>query len=271
MATVKDVISLMEEIAPLKLSDIYCEKYGGCDNSGLLLGDYNKQVFSVLVSLDITSEVAAEAEDIAADMIICHHPLIFNGIKSITKNDPLGKILYRLIKNDIAVYAAHLNFDIAPFGVNRIMADRLELTDCVVMQPTGEETGLGRIGKLPQSLPLKEVARMLEEITGKDNIKVCGEGETVISAVAVVCGAGGDETLLKAAYEGGADLFITSEIKHHIALNATERGIAMIDGGHHATEQIAIPVLAKLLAGYAEKRDIDIEVTESGVNTDPFK
>lgn len=270
MATVQDIIKIIEEIAPIELSKLYCEKYNSYDNSGLILGDVNKEVFSVVVCLDLTREVADEAVDNNADMIISHHPLIFNGLKSITKNDSTGNIIYKLIKNDIAVYAAHLNFDNAPFGVNQILADKLGLVDCKIMQPAGEEAGLGRVGKLQRNYTLKEIFDLLCTILKEDGVKFCGNPDKIINTVGIVCGAGGDMELLDIAYNMGADLYITSEIKHHIALNAKERGIALIDGGHFATENIAIPLLTQLISDYAENDNMDIEVNQSTVNTNPF-
>jgi dinuclear metal center YbgI/SA1388 family protein len=271
MATVKDVISLMEEIAPLNLSDTYGKMYGGSDNSGFLIGDENRQIFSVLTCLDITGAVAAEAEDMGADMIISHHPLIFEGLKSVTRQEPAGNIINRLMKNDIAVYCAHLNFDIAPFGVNQIMADKLGLLNCKVLMPSGEDAGLGRIGTFAKNCSLKEICANLADITGETFIKACGDPDMLVTSAAVVCGAGGgDISLLKAAIKAGADVYITSEIRHHIAVYAREAGIALIDGGHFSTEKVAIPVLTKLLSGYAEKRNMDIEFTESAAETNPF-
>ena len=84
--------------------------------------------------------MAAEAQDINADMIITHHPLIYGGVKSIIKTEPIGKILYKLINNDIAAYSAHLNSDI-PFGVNQILADKLMLTDCRLCFPSRKRRG----------------------------------------------------------------------------------------------------------------------------------
>lgn len=271
MATVKDVISLMEEIAPKKLSDLFCKKYNAYDNSGLLLGDEYKQVFSVLVCLDLTAEVAAEAQDISADMIITHHPLIYGGITRIIKTEPLGKILYKLIGNDIAVYSAHLNFDIAPFGVSQILADKLMLSECKVMLPVEEEAGLGRIGKI-EKCTLKELCDRVSAELNCQNIKVCGNLEKTITTVAVIAGSGGgDEELLKTAADMGADVIITSEVKHHIALAAKELDIAVIDACHHCTENIAIGALTQALNEYAEDANIDIEVTETSVNTNPFE
>ena len=271
MATVRDAMSIMVEIAPPELGRLYCERYKFDDNSGLLLGDENKQIFSVLVCLDITSEVAAEAEDINADMIISHHPLIFEGIKSLTKASPLGRTIYRLIKNDVAVYCAHLNFDVAPYGVGKILADRLELTGCKAILPVDEDAGLGRIGRLNNPMALREFYDLAVEVLGDNSAKLSGDFYKTVSTVAVVPGSGGgDLRLLKTIFDMGADVYITGEIKHHVALAAKELGIALIDGGHHSTEYPAIPALVDMLSEYAERENLEVEFAESKAKTNPF-
>ncbi|NLK17025.1 MAG: Nif3-like dinuclear metal center hexameric protein [Clostridiales bacterium] len=271
MATVRDVISIVEEIAPLELGKSYCERYGARDNSGLLLGDEAKPAFSVLVCLDVTSEVAAEAEDANADMIISHHPLIFDGIKSVTKSSPLGRTLYRLIKSDIAVYCAHLNFDVAPNGVAKILSDKLDLAQCKAILSVGEDAGLGRIGRLSSPMPLREFYDLVVEVLGDSSAKLCGDFYRQVSTVAVAPGScGGDMSLLEAVYEMGADVLVTGEIKHHVALAAKELDVALIDGGHHSTEYPAIRVLVDMLSEYAEKSGLDIEFAESQTMTNPF-
>ncbi len=272
MATVRDVMSILEEIAPLELGRSYCAKYGARDNSGLLLGDETRPVFSVLVCLDVTPEVADEAEDANADMIISHHPLIFDGIKSVTKSSPLGRTLYRLIKSDISVYCAHLNLDVAPNGVAKILADKMGLSDCKAILPVSEDAGLGRIGKLATPMPLREFYDLAVEVLGDSSAKLCGDFYRQIGVAAVAPGScGGDMSLLEAVYEMGADVLLTGEIKHHVALCAKELGITLIDGGHHSTEYPAIPVLVDMLSEYAEKRGLDIEFSESQTKTNPFE
>lgn len=271
MALVKEVISLMDEIAPLSLSDLYCKENGAYDNSGLIIGNEDRHVFTVLCCLDVTSEVALEAVDINAEMIISHHPIIYGGIKNILQNNPLGKTLYTLIKNDISVLSAHLNLDVAPYGINQLFADQLDLTACTELMPINvEDAGLGRVGKYEVPKTLSSICAEIEKFSCT-KVSSIGDLSREITVVAVACGAcGGDEVILQKAVESGAELFITSEIKHHIALLAKELGICVIDAGHYGTEYFAMPLICELLNEYADERQLDIEFIMSEVNTNPF-
>jgi dinuclear metal center YbgI/SA1388 family protein len=114
----KELISFMEKTVPRYLS----EKW---DNAGFLIGDAEKTVRRVLICLDVTSDVVEEAVSKKVDLIISHHPIIFNGLKSITTESPSGKNIIRLIENGVCVYSAHTNLDIAENGVNDTLAKRL--------------------------------------------------------------------------------------------------------------------------------------------------
>lgn len=116
----KDITSFIEAIAPVHLAEEW-------DNVGLMLGSYNKEVKKVLVCLDVTSGVVEEAVNLQADLIISHHPLIFKPIKRLNEEDFKGRLIYRLIKNDISVYSAHTNLDVCSMGINQYLAEKLGL------------------------------------------------------------------------------------------------------------------------------------------------
>jgi len=118
----RDVAELIEGQAPLKLSEEW-------DNVGLLLGSFEQEVRRIMVCVDVTSKVADEAIEKGIDLIVSHHPLIFKGLKRINKEEPKGKIIYRLVKNDISVYSAHTNLDVAHGGINDHLAEIIGLKD----------------------------------------------------------------------------------------------------------------------------------------------
>ena len=125
--TCLDIMRKIEDKYPL----CNCENY---DNAGLIIGRPEKIVNKICLCLDITEEVCSEAVKNSADMIISHHPLIFNGIKKITENDGLGKIIMHLIKNDICVYAAHTNYDSSFDGMNDVICRKLSLENVSVLE-----------------------------------------------------------------------------------------------------------------------------------------
>jgi len=97
------------------------------DNVGLLIGSPSKSVSKILTCLDVTYEVAEEAVQKGCELIVAHHPLIFKSIDRINPTDERGRIIYRLIKNDIALIAAHTNLDAALDGVSFVLAKKLGL------------------------------------------------------------------------------------------------------------------------------------------------
>lgn len=143
--TVKDIVAFMEGIAPGKLAESW-------DNTGLAIGDPNQQVKKVLVALDPLDSVIDEAIEIDADMILTHHPmLLFKKINSITKNDALGRRIYKLIENKIAALSAHTNLDIVKGGINDVLAELIGLSNVEVLEETWAEELKKIIAYVPES------------------------------------------------------------------------------------------------------------------------
>lgn len=128
---IKDLCDALEDLAPLHLQENY-------DNSGLLIGDKNKNVERAIVCLDVTEEILMDAIDENAELIIAHHPLIFKSLKKITGSNMVERIIQKAIKNDIAIYAIHTNLDNVFEGVNHILGQKLGLTDLEILQPKME-------------------------------------------------------------------------------------------------------------------------------------
>jgi dinuclear metal center YbgI/SA1388 family protein len=126
-----EIIQLFEGFSPKSLA------MEG-DKVGLQIGNLSRKVQNVMIALDVLEEVVDEAISKNVQLIIAHHPLIFRPLQRITSEDPSGRLIEKLIKNDIAVYAAHTNLDIAKGGVNDLLADALGLKDTKVLFPTYE-------------------------------------------------------------------------------------------------------------------------------------
>ncbi|NTW31119.1 MAG: Nif3-like dinuclear metal center hexameric protein [Bacteroidetes bacterium] len=125
---IKEIISCIENFAPLRLQELY-------DNSGLIIGDPEDVVSKALICIDVTEEVVNEAIKGKYDLIISHHPLIFGGIKKISKSDLTGKCIIKAINNNIAIYAAHTNLDNILDGVNSILCQKIGLKNFTILKP----------------------------------------------------------------------------------------------------------------------------------------
>ena len=118
-----EIMTKLEQLAPSHLAEDW-------DNTGLLVGSPEQVIHKIIVTLDVDQSVVEQAVSQHADMIIAHHPLIFKSLTAIRADRPLGRLLVELIRNNIAVYAAHTNLDSAPGGVNDLLAQKLGLVNC---------------------------------------------------------------------------------------------------------------------------------------------
>lgn len=134
----------------------YQENY---DNSGLCVGDVNSEITGVLCCIDITNEVLDEALDKNANLIISHHPLIFQGLKSITAKSQTEKLIIKAIKNDLLIYSIHTNADNVFNGVNKKICEKLELEECNILSPLSE-----KLVKLVTFVPNSHVIEVREAI-----------------------------------------------------------------------------------------------------------
>jgi len=125
---IKDVTTILETLAPLSYQETY-------DNSGLIIGDRNDALKSILVTLDCTEHVIDEAIKNKCNLIVAHHPIIFKAIKKLNGDDYIQRVIIKAIKHNIAIYAIHTNLDNVINGVNSTIAKKLGLVNCKILQP----------------------------------------------------------------------------------------------------------------------------------------
>ena len=230
MLTVQQVYDFINERAPFETQVAY-------DNSGLLVGHPNNEVTGIHFALDVTNNVIDEAIAHGANLIVTHHPMMFSPIKRLVETDYQARLLCRLIREGISLISAHTNLDQAAGGINDVLAQRIGLTDI-----QGE--GFVRVGTLPSPMTAGELAASISVALG-DVVRVMGDASAQVEMVGMCSGSGADEWPAAAAM--GAQAFLTGEAKHHIALEAADRGVVLLEAGHHATEEPGIFALAKAL------------------------
>lgn len=344
--TVREVIAVMDAWAPPSMAYEW-------DRIGLALGRPDAPVRKVLTALSITVDAARAAVAAKADMIVSHHPLIWDAIKAIRTDDPAREPLILLMKTGVNCFAAHTNLDVCTGGVNDVLAEALGVggtkplfpakhagmlklvsfvpashlpavraavsaagageiggyTHCSFSTPgTGtflpgsgakpfsgvkgavneepearfevlvqkaivprvvqallkahpyEEVaydlvplanpdpriGLGRVGTLKKPVSLKALTERARKALGVAHVRVTGDLKRPVSRVAVLGGAGGSQI---GDIPPGVDVYVTGDVKYHEAQLALDRGLAVIDAGHHGTERGIVPVIsARLLA-----------------------
>lgn len=263
--TIQDLITCLDKIAPFSMAESW-------DNVGLLVGNRNREVRSILVGLDPTNRLLTEAIETGADTVITHHPAIFKPIPSIDTAEPAGSFLETALSAHLNIFACHTNFDSVALGVNDVLAELLGLQHIRPLVPSvshpSEGAGMGRIGTFPTDMGKAAFVAILLEVLSLREVRVAGTIPDTISTVAL-CGGSGSE-FAEIAMKSGADLYLSAEIKHNVARWAEEIGFCIIDGTHYATEKPAVHLLAQRLREYFGNRNWDIEVEESITEKHPF-
>ena len=231
-----------------ELIDKLCEKYPldlqeDWDNSGLQIGNLDNELKNVLISLDLEEEGVDMAIENDCNLIITHHPYLFNGTKSIDFTDSFYNRLEKVIKNDISVFAMHTNLDIAADGLNDNLCQILDIQKAQVLE-LDKDLGLGRYGEIEKT-KAKDFARKVKEILKANELVCYGDMEKEISKVAVCGGAG--SSLFDDAIIQGCDLMITGDVSYHMGMDYANRGLVIIDPGHFASENHIIYKLENII------------------------
>ncbi|MGD9761338.1 MAG: Nif3-like dinuclear metal center hexameric protein [Candidatus Izemoplasmatales bacterium] len=248
-----DVIKYFETKFPKELAYDW-------DNVGIQVGTLNIVAKKVLITLDVTKEVVKEAIEQKVNMILSHHPLLFNPVDKIIFDTPRGWILKNLIKHNITVYSAHTNYDLAQGGMNDEFARILSLKNVGLLD---EIDGIGRYGDI-EKLNIKAFIRDLKEKLNLESVKVIGNDDKEIERVGI-SGGSGSKHMYQAKFRG-CDVYLTGDVTYHTALDADSIGITVIDIGHHS-EIIFVDAVARDLSIQFK----EIEFIKSKVDTNPYK
>ena len=263
MATVKEIYEFINSVAPFDIQE-------GFDNAGFLVGRKKQEVTRILVALDITREVAEEAARLGAELIVAHHPVIFNPVKSVTDETLTGQVLLALAEQKIAAICAHTNLDAAHGGVNGCLARVLELSGigqlCQAgVDEKGRPYGIGRAGTVHRpGLSAREYAAFVKEKLGSSDVRFVDGGKPV-QRVAVGGGACG--SMMEDAVAQGCDTFVTADLKYNQFLDAKALGLNLLDAGHFPTENVVCGPMVRWLSEAFPK----VEVRLSEVHREVYK
>jgi dinuclear metal center YbgI/SA1388 family protein len=241
------------------------------DAVGLVCGDPDEPVERVLFAVDPVADVVDEVLETGAQLLVTHHPLFLAAVHGVPASDPKGRVVHRLVRGGAALFVAHTNADrAADTGVNDALAAALGLRDAVPLAPSSDDprAGLGRVGRLAEPITLGEFAeRAAGALPGTaGGVRVSGDLRRRIDTVAVCGGSGG--SLLGAAEAAGADVLLTSDLKHHIVSEWQQFSrVSVCDVSHFATEWPWLPVAAEALRTDLADR---VRVEVSRRRTDPW-
>lgn len=276
MPRITDVVGFLKRFAPLSLAEDW-------DNVGLLVGHEEASLSAVVTCLTLTPDVAKEAIEQNANLIVSHHPIMFRPIQQIIASDAQGQMLLELIRAGIAVYSPHTSYDSAARGINQQLAECLGLSNIAPLRPCSvpphEETapdhspldentseiGAGRWGELPDEITLTKFNHLVKQGLEIPHLQYVGDLQTPIRRVAIACGAAAE--FLRDAHPLGCDVLLTGEARFHACLEARELGIAMVLPGHYATERPAMEKLSEILSTEFP----EISIHPSRIESDPLE
>lgn len=234
----KEIIGAIEKVAPLSVQD-------GFDNSGLQVGLPEQEISSVLICLDVTEEVVAEAESLGCQLILSHHPLLFHPLKSVSDSTYQQRCVIRAVKDGIAVYSAHTSLDNARGGVNFKIAEVIGIKDLSWLSAKeSADAGSGVIGELSNPMQDSEFLMMLKDRFGVTALKHSATSGRLIRKVAVCGGAGA--FLLPDAIRKAADCFVCGEFRYHDYFENS--GVLLAELGHYESEQFTQVLLLDILS-----------------------
>lgn len=223
-----EVLKKLEEVAPVALSDDFCKKYSMYDNSGIII-DCGEEITGAVFSLDLSSKTVKEALSLGYNLIVTHHPAIYGGVSRIKSSDPIAQC----IKNGISVISMHLNFDVAPKGIDyHLMLGLGGQTPEILAEVEGG--GYGRVYPITP-VRFSEYAEQIRKEFSTSRAVAFG-ADKQINKVASFCGAGCDDKAIEFAAAHGADVFVSSDMKHHEIAALTGLGINVIVLTHYSAE-----------------------------------
>lgn len=232
-----EVAKIIENIAPLSLADDW-------DNVGLLVGDSNAEIKGICIAVDLTNGAINHCISHNCNLIITHHPAIFDPLKSLTNDNLAASLVIDCIKNNINVYSAHTNMDMADEGINFAFAKELGIKPKRFLSD-----GLGVYGDIESGLD--EILLKIGQITKDNEIKVYKSNKEKIAQkerIAFISGSGGRiHEVVDRCCELGITTFISSEFKHNIILELLARNVNVVQVGHFESEVIFVDIIYNLL------------------------
>lgn len=249
----------LSEIINILFDELKLKQQEKWDNSGLQIGSMNSDIKKIMVILDFDENSLQFAINNNIDLIITHHPFIFSSIKSIDLDSYDGNIIKELIKHDICIYSMHTNFDLAEKGVNKVLAEKLNIMQYDLLHTVYDNVGYGGISEI-EPINIIDYAKSVKANLHCPSIKLyCNDESKTIKTVAF-CGGSGSEFIFDAINKK-ADVFITGDIKYHQAQEALKNNLCIIDAGHYYTEYHSLTNIQIALRKY------DLDIILLGINT----
>jgi dinuclear metal center YbgI/SA1388 family protein len=255
---VAQLVAAVERLAPVALAEDW-------DNVGLLVGRHNQPLRGVLVALELRDEVLGEAREHGCDAVLTHHPPIFPSLSALTDHGSPSELVLRAAEDRVAILAAHTNLDAATGGLNDVMCEVLGIGPSEPLRPSPADpaAGLGRIGAVRPITLAALVQRVASGFGGA--VTYAGDPWTRLERVACCTGSGA--SMIGDAQAGGADAFVTSDLKYHDADRAG--GLPLVHVPHARVERVALKRWTRTLQRALAPEGVEVRFAEA--DTDPWQ
>ena len=244
----REVYERIDALYPKKLSDDYVARYGGHDNSGILV-DPGKEITGAVFSLDFSMGAIAHAKERGANLLVTHHPAIFFPIGDLRAGDPLGARILAAAKEEMGVISMHLNLDCAVGGVDESLAAAAGAKgEICICEPLEKGAGYGRVYDVAEQAFGVFAERLKGELRTQRAF-LYGDLAAHVRRAASFCGSGIDGNAIRHAREAGADVLISADIKHNFICDACEAGMKVVQLTHYASENYGFKKIYQHLGG----------------------
>lgn len=250
-----DIIKLLEEQFPVKYA------VPG-DKTGFQVGNREKEVHHIFVAVDATDETIDEAIRLGVDMLLTHHPMIYSPLATVTSDTFNGRRVIKMIENDLCYMSTHTNYDSCRMA--DLAVECLAMVDCQVLEEVADGMGIGKVGKLPKEMTLRECALYVKEKFQIPSVKFFGDGEQKVQRAAICPGSG--RSVLGFCHKAGAEVFITGDVDHHTGIDQLDDDLPIIDAGHYGVEHIYIEDMCRFL----EEKCPEVKVSKAKIKH-PFE
>lgn len=231
-----ELIRLLEEEFPVKYA------VAG-DKTGFLVGDREKEIHHVFVAVDATEETIEEAIRCGADFLLTHHPMIYAPMSSVTSDTVNGRRVMKLIRHDLCYMATHTNYDSCRMA--ELAVKRLGMTECQTLEEVADGLGIGKAGRLPKEMTLRECALLVKKQFQIPSVKYFGNGDQKVLLAGICPGSG--RSVIGACHRLGVQVLITGDVDHHTGIDEADDFLPIIDAGHYGIEHIYIEDMRQFL------------------------
>ncbi len=211
------------------------------DNVGWMVGPLSEPLKGVLLCVDVTAPVLERALQKDLNLILSHHPLLFEPLSRLLDSHPLHRLVMEAVREKVGIFSVHTNADAMPGGLNDLFADALDLMDTEPIRPMDEdpEAGLGRVGRLEEPWTMGQLENRLREQFNLTHVQSLGESDRFVQTVGVCTGSGGD--FVGEPLAERVDCYVTGDVDHHEAMEAQSFDLPLVILDHYEMETLFLP------------------------------